>query len=107
MFDEVATSPFASISIEGVQEEAWKSNVLVEVVMTGSDKSYEAAVLRKWSADLVEGVIYGSILTRNVFAPRCPGQTQVGLVELLRPGEPVLVCRPRRGDGEERWPRRH
>jgi len=69
MFDEVATSPFASISIEGVQEEAWKSNVLVEVVMTGSDKSYEAAVLRKWSADLVEGVIYGSILTRNVSPP--------------------------------------
>lgn len=69
MFDEVATSPFASISIEGVQEEAWKSNVLVEVVMTGSDKLYEAEVLRKWSADRVEGVIYGSILTRSVTPP--------------------------------------
>ena len=60
MIDEVATSPFASISIEGVRK-AWKSNVLVEVVMTGSDKLYEAEVLRKWSADRVEGVIYGSI----------------------------------------------
>ena len=69
MFDEVATSPFASISIEGVQEEAWKSNVLVEIVMTGSDKLYEAEVLRKWSADRVEGVIYGSILTRSVTPP--------------------------------------
>lgn len=69
MFDEVATSPFASISIEGVQEEAWKQNVLVEVVMTGGDKGYEAAILRKWAADRVEGVIYGSILTRKVTPP--------------------------------------
>ena len=37
MFDEIATSPFAAISIEGVQEEAWKQNVIVEVVMTGGD----------------------------------------------------------------------
>jgi LacI family transcriptional regulator len=28
MFDEVATSPFAAISIEGAQEEAWKAGVL-------------------------------------------------------------------------------
>jgi len=69
MFDEVATSSFASISIEGVQEQAWKQNVLVEVVMTGGDRSYETAILRKWSADRVEGVIYGSILTRRVLPP--------------------------------------
>lgn len=69
MFDEVATSPFASISIEGVQEEAWKHNVLVEVVMTGGDAAYESAILRKWSSDRVEGVVYGSILTRQVTPP--------------------------------------
>lgn len=69
MIDEIATSPFAAISIEGVQEEAWKDDVLVEVVMTGGDKAYEAAVLRKWSADRVEGVIYASILTRHAAPP--------------------------------------
>lgn len=69
MFDEVATSPFAAISIEGVQEEAWKANVLVEITMTGGDKAYEAAILRKWAAERVEGVIYGSILTRRVAPP--------------------------------------
>lgn len=66
MFDEVATSPFAAISIEGIQEEAWKHDVLVEVVMTGGDRAYETAILRKWSNDRVRGVIYGSILTHNV-----------------------------------------
>jgi len=69
LLDEIATSPFAAISIEGVQEEAWKNDVLVEVIMSGGDKEYEAAVLRKWSADRVEGVIYGSILTRKIEAP--------------------------------------
>ena len=69
MIDEIATSPFASISIEGVQEEAWKQDILVEVVMTGGDPGYEAAVLRKWAADRVVGIVYGSILTRKVRPP--------------------------------------
>jgi LacI family transcriptional regulator len=69
MFDEIATSPFAAISIEGVQEEAWKQNVLVEIVMTGGDPDYEAEVLKKWSGDGALGVIYGSILTREVTPP--------------------------------------
>ncbi|WP_439521265.1 LacI family DNA-binding transcriptional regulator [Marivita sp.] len=69
MIDEIATSPFAAISIEGIQEEAWKHNVLVEVVMTGGDRSYENATLRKWARDGVEGVVYGSILTRRAEPP--------------------------------------
>ncbi len=74
LLDEVATSPFAAISIEGVQEEAWKNDVLVEVIMTGGDKENEAAALRKWSADRVEGVIYGSILTRKTEPPDALGK---------------------------------
>ena len=69
MLDEIATSSFGAISIEGVQEQAWKKNVLVEVVMTGGDPSYESAILRKWAADRIEGVIYGSILTRKIQPP--------------------------------------
>lgn len=69
MFDEIATSPFAAISIEGAQEEAWKNGLIVEIVMTGSDKSYEADVLKKWSGDNAVGVIYGSILTRELVPP--------------------------------------
>jgi len=90
MFDEVATSPFAAISVEGVQEEAWKSGVIAEIVMTGGDRAYEAAVLRKWAADRVEGVIYGSILTRRITAPD----------SLSRHRAVLLNCY----DAEGRWP---
>jgi LacI family transcriptional regulator len=69
VMDEIATSPFAAISIEGAQEEAWKRNILLEVVMTGGDAAYEAAVLKKWAGDNAIGVIYGSILTRALAPP--------------------------------------
>lgn len=69
IFDEVATSPFAAISIEGAQEAAWKANVIVEVAMTGGDPDYETEILKKWSGDNALGVIYGSILTRELTPP--------------------------------------
>tara|TARA_R110002073_G_scaffold230200_1_gene391097 strand:- start:464 stop:1489 length:1026 start_codon:yes stop_codon:yes gene_type:complete len=69
MIDEIATSPFAAISIEGVQEEAWKNNIMVEVVMTGGDPQYESEILKKWAQDNAYGVIYGSILTREAHPP--------------------------------------
>lgn len=74
MLDEIATSPFAAISIEGVQEEAWKNDIIVEVVMTGGDAQYEADVLRKWGHDGVIGVIYSSILTREAKPPEALGR---------------------------------
>ncbi|RED14440.1 LacI family DNA-binding transcriptional regulator [Pontivivens insulae] len=69
ILDEIATSPFAAISIEGVQEEAWKNGILVEVAMTRGDKQYEAELLRRWSEENALGVIYSSILTREVALP--------------------------------------
>ncbi len=69
LFDEVATSPFAAISIEGLQEEAWKSGILVEAAMSGGDRDYENAILRKWAGERIEGVVYASILTRRVKPP--------------------------------------
>ncbi len=99
MLDEVATSPFAAISIEGAQEEAWKHDVLVEVVMTGGDKEYETAVLRKWSADRVEGVIYGSILTRKTEPPDALTKHQAVLLNCYDDGGrwPSVVPAERRG----------
>nr|WP_321527061.1 LacI family DNA-binding transcriptional regulator [uncultured Cohaesibacter sp.] len=67
--DEIVTSPFAAISIDAIQATAWKENVIVETVMTGGDKEYERAILRKWAADRVRGVIYSSILTHVVSPP--------------------------------------
>ena len=69
MIDEVATSPFAMITIEGAQDYAWNNNAILEVAMTGADKSYEAAILQKWSQDKVQGIIFASIFTRQATPP--------------------------------------
>jgi LacI family transcriptional regulator len=66
LVDEIATSPFAAISIEAMQERAWSHGAVVEIVMTGGDDRYETAALRKWAADRIDGVVYASILTRRV-----------------------------------------
>jgi len=69
LIDEIATSPFAAISIESLQEQAWRQNVLLQIVMTGADRNYENEILRKWTDEQIDGVIYGSILTRKVNPP--------------------------------------
>lgn len=99
MFDEVATSSFAAISIEGAQEEAWKQDVLLEVVMTGGDREYESAILRKWSNDRVRGVIYGSILTHQVTPPDALAMHRSVLLNCHDPDRrfPSVVPAERRG----------
>jgi LacI family transcriptional regulator len=69
LVDEIATSPFAAISIEGAQEQAWSQGTVLDVAMTGGDPDYENVVLRRWEQDGVAGVIYASILTREVSPP--------------------------------------
>lgn len=101
MFDEIATSPFAAISIEGIHEEAWKLDMMVEVVMTGGNRDYEAEVLKKWSRDRVRGVIYGSILTREVSPPEALGKHRAVLLNCHEPeGRHSSVVPAERRGGE-------
>lgn len=99
MLDEIATSPFAAISIEGIQEEAWKNDVIAEIVMTGGNRDYEAEVLKKWSRDRVRGVIYGSILTRQVTPPEALSRHRASLLNCYEadPRFPSVVPAERRG----------
>jgi LacI family transcriptional regulator len=99
MFDEIATSPFAAISIEGVQEAAWKANLIAEVVMTGGDPDYETEVLKKWSGDNAIGVIYGSILTRELVTPEGLGRHRAVLLNCRESSGryPSVVPAERRG----------
>jgi LacI family transcriptional regulator len=70
MVDEIATSIFAAISVEGAQEAAWKAGYVLDVAMTGADKAYEQMVISRWIEDGVAGIIYASILTRSITPPR-------------------------------------
>jgi len=67
--DEIDTSIFAAISIQGAKEAAWDAGYVLDIAMTSSDPDYEKIVLNRWMDDGVAGVIYASILTRQITPP--------------------------------------
>ena len=69
LIDEIATSVFASLSIDEAQQRAWDSGYLLQLATSHNDKVYEEDVLSRWIAEGVTGVVYGSILTRKVNPP--------------------------------------
>lgn len=69
LVDEIATSVFASISIDGAQQTAWSSGYLMQLATSHNDPNYEQSILSKWIDEGVAGVIYASILTRRVSPP--------------------------------------
>jgi len=99
LVDEIATSPFAAISIEAMQEWAWATGVMLEVAMTGGDRGYEAAILRKWAADRVDGVVYAAILTREAKVPENLARHRAVLLNCHDPEQrfPSIVPAERRG----------
>lgn len=92
--DEIATSPFSAITIEGAQEAAWRHGYLLEVAMTGEDESYEKALLDKWLQQGIAGVIYCSILTRAVTPPPQLRQFRSVLVNCHSDKEPYPAVVP-------------
>lgn len=80
MVDEIATSIFAAISIEGAQEAAWNAGYVLDVAMSGGERDYEDAVIHRWLDDGATGIVYASILTRKVTPP-----------DLLRSARTVLL----------------
>lgn len=99
IIDEIATSAFAAISIDGAREEAWKSGTLVQVAMSGGDPNYETEILRKWHSDGIDGVIYATILTREVTPPDTLVRHKAVLLNCHDPADryPSVVPAERRG----------
>lgn len=99
LIDEMATSPFGALSLEGLQEMAWKSGAIAEVAMTGGDPAYESTVLRRWAQDRVDGVVYASIITREIEPPTALFQHRAVMLNCHDPQERLasIVPAERRG----------
>lgn len=68
--DTVATSPFAGKIIEGAQERAWESGLLLIAVNTGGDKELELASLETMLSYKVAGVVYASMYHQKLDVPK-------------------------------------
>lgn len=80
LIDEIATSVFASISIDGAQQTAWSAGYLLQLATSHNDHGYEEDILARWLDEGVAGVIYGSILTRKVSPPNLLRSTNAVLL---------------------------
>lgn len=67
--DVVASAPFAGKIIEGAQERAWESGLLVLTVNTNGDRELERASLEAMLSYKVAGVVYASMYHRKVDVP--------------------------------------
>lgn len=69
IFDRIATSPEAVISIDGAREAAWESGHIVCAFQTFNDAEMEPLTIRAALGNGVDAIIYATIMTRQVEVP--------------------------------------
>jgi LacI family transcriptional regulator len=68
--DDIATTPYAGQMIQGAQDTAWKSGLLLVLVSTGGDDDLEAHAMRALRQRRVDGIVYATMFHRVVDPPR-------------------------------------
>ena len=69
IFDRIATSPEAVVSIDGAREAAWESGHIVCAFQTFNDAEMEPLTIQVALGNGVDAVIYATIMTRQVEVP--------------------------------------
>jgi LacI family transcriptional regulator len=82
IFDRIATSPEAVVSIDGAREAAWANGHIVLVAETLNDAEMEPATIEAMLRNGVDALIYGAIMTRKVEPPRALYETQAPVILL-------------------------
>ena len=72
VIDDIAASPFAVPLLEGAREAAWAHRCIVNIVTTRNDPDLESATLQSMLAQPVIGVVYATLITRQVVPPTLP-----------------------------------
>jgi LacI family transcriptional regulator len=69
IFDRIATSPEAVVSIDGAREAAWESGHIVAAYQTFHDAAMEPLTIQAALSNGVDAIIYATIMTRKVEVP--------------------------------------
>lgn len=69
LVDRMATSPEAVVSMEGAREAAWENDVFLMAATSLSDPAIERRAFEYMTSQPLVGIIYSSIMTRQVEAP--------------------------------------
>jgi LacI family transcriptional regulator len=70
VFDRIATSPEAVVSIDGAREMAWTTGHVLTIAQTLNDAEMEPVTIEALLRNGVDALIYATIMTRKVEVPR-------------------------------------
>lgn len=82
VFDQMATSPEAVISMDGAREAAWQSGHVVSAFQTFNDPVMEPRTLEAVLHNQVDAIVYATIMTRKVTLPAVLAKSGVPVVLL-------------------------
>ena len=82
IFDRIATSPEAVVSIDGAREMAWATGHVVAIAETLNDPEMEPTTIEAMLKNGVDAVIYATIMTRKVEVPKALYTAHVPVVLL-------------------------
>jgi LacI family transcriptional regulator len=86
VIDDVAASPFAPPLLEGAREAAWAHRCIVNVVSTRNDAALESATIQSMLAHSVIGIVYATLITRQVAPPVLPADLPIVLLNCYDEG---------------------
>ncbi len=80
IIDDVGASPFAVPLLEGARDTAWEHQWLVNTVITRNQSDMEQAAIQGMLAQPVIGIVYTTLLTRQVTPPPIPADMPMVLL---------------------------
>ena len=78
--DEIATTPFAGAMLQGAQDAAWASGIVILLVNTGRDRDIEARAIEIMLDRQVDAIVYATMSHRVVAPPAALHDTQTVLL---------------------------
>lgn len=82
VFDRIATSPEAVVSIDGARETAWATGHVVTIAQTLNDAEMEPVTIDALLRNGVDALVYATIMTRKVQVPEQLYRAKVPVVLL-------------------------
>jgi LacI family transcriptional regulator len=64
--DEISTDPWCAVQLDAVREKAWEHGMIVTAGVSHGDPAIEEALLAQFAGQPLVGLIYATILTRQI-----------------------------------------
>lgn len=85
IIDDVGASPFAMPLLEGARDTAWEHQCVVNTIITRNQSQVEQAAVQAMLAQPAIGIVYATIITRQVTPPPIPATMPMVLLNCYDP----------------------